>query len=420
MQNSTGNTRLSPQEIEGLPTIQELIETIQKEEREWLESCSNWRNSLPLIASIDCPYISYRNEEDDDKFIVNRLQSGRFSLKPNLRKHRYLYRGQNRDFGAITSSFFRQRTFEDKLLSNLRYQEFVILLRSHPLFMMFERGVMLDHGELPFVFEMNYYGLAQHYGFNTGLVDFTSDIGVAAFFATTEYNNGVYSPIEGSVEGRYGVLYTHKIVPTSTFWAFQFRSIGQQVYPRSGRQKGFVWQESRDENRVGISSHVEPHRFRHDAKCSREIFERYQRGQTLFPKDDIAGLAEEILHSDTISGVAFAENLRINPGDDPRKNLGFTLDAVNIDWNREIIFLPDMLDGFFRDVKNGIWEEFCSPIVFVGSKGNKWKEELLRLPDNPYYRQCFDKECFEKMSYYMRKGIADYREKSKCFIERLL
>ena len=52
---------------------------------------------------------------------------------------------------------------------------------------MFDAGIALEGLSKTIFLEMNYYGLAQHYGFNTGLLDFSSDIEVAAFFGATKW-----------------------------------------------------------------------------------------------------------------------------------------------------------------------------------------------------------------------------------------
>ena len=45
--------------------------------------------------SIDYPFASLYNEASDDKFIINKLFSGRYSLKPNLKRRVFLFRGEN-------------------------------------------------------------------------------------------------------------------------------------------------------------------------------------------------------------------------------------------------------------------------------------------------------------------------------------
>ena len=237
-------------EISKLPNIFQLIDSLKSQEHEMMYSTNGWAGSsigdyFPLQHVTNTLLDSnrvYVNNEGNDLFIVNRLDSGRYGLKPNLREHLFLFRGQNKPFKRILSSFSRG-DIGDRLVSNLKCEDFISLLRTHPLFMMFEQGIHLEPIRKPFFFEMNYYGLAQHYGFNTGLVDFSSDISVAAFFACTKYlGNDTYEPITDTKKYPYGVIYAHGIIPTGSFVGLGFRSIGLQVYPRTGVQKGFFYE----------------------------------------------------------------------------------------------------------------------------------------------------------------------------------
>jgi hypothetical protein len=182
----------SEEEIGRLPNILQLIGFLQQEENKILTRDKGWENysflqNMPNDGLKLSPFQSiyssdrvYVNNLDNNKFIVNRLNSGRFCFKPNLRSHRFLFRGQNQHYSKIVSSFER-KSIDEKLLSNIQVDDFVYMLRTHPLFMLFEHGIHLSPQKKPFFFEMNYYGLAQHYNFNTGLVDFTSNIYAAAF-----------------------------------------------------------------------------------------------------------------------------------------------------------------------------------------------------------------------------------------------
>ena len=66
-------------------------------------------------------------------------------------------------------------------------------------------------------------GLAQHYGFHTGLIAFTTDIDAAAFFACTRYlGDDKYEPVTDIEKDPYGVIYVHKIQPEATFKCLGF------------------------------------------------------------------------------------------------------------------------------------------------------------------------------------------------------
>ena len=184
---------LSQNEIMGLPNIGEVVSFCHSLENNFV-SAGGW-NSLNLnMPSIDMfkqlglnnPHAAYSNDGSNEDFIVSRLDSGRFALKPNLKNRPFLYRGQNTLHKSIVSGFDRSSK-EEKLIANLKVAEFFLLLKTHPLFRMFDAGIALEGLSKTIFLEMNYYGLAQHYGFNTGLLDFSSDIEVAAFFGATKW-----------------------------------------------------------------------------------------------------------------------------------------------------------------------------------------------------------------------------------------
>ena len=176
-----------------LPNIGEVVDFYHSVENNFINA-GRW-NSLNLnMPSIDMfkqlglnnPHAAYSNDGSNEDFIVSRLDSGRFALKPNLKNRPFLYRGQNTFHKSIVSGFDRSSK-EEKLIANLKVAEFSLLLKTYPLFRMFDAGIALDGVSKTIFLEMNYYGLAQHYGFNTGLLDFSSDIEVAAFFGATKW-----------------------------------------------------------------------------------------------------------------------------------------------------------------------------------------------------------------------------------------
>lgn len=396
---------MTQEEIQRLPDIFQLVDNLKSLEGNLMNSTNGW-GGYSFIGIQPFQNVSYClldsnriyvNNEDNDKFIVNRLDSRRFSFKPNLREHRFLFRGQNKPYDKISSSFSRG-DLDDHLISNLKCEDFICLLRSHPLFMMFERGVHLEPVQKPIFFEMNYYGLAQHYGFNTGMVDFTSDISVAAFFACTSYKgNDIYEPIVDINNFPYGVIYVHEINPIFSFVQMGFRSIGLQVYPRTAAQKGFLYQE--EGTLLPLEQMVRPFYFRHDAECSRKVFRLQKEGKKLFPQDDVQPYAREILNTDEVSGITFANNLYKN-----HDNLDINLSrlskkGIKVCWDKRWMFTQEMLHSYYQNIKNGLWEEFCNQIAFADSNEPQLKKSLLELPKSPYYRQYFEEKEFKRLKY---------------------
>lgn len=399
-----------------LPTLFEVVQKLKKLNEQ--ENTNNPWCSIPSLAMMaeqtewSFPMKEFVNDADDDKFIVVQTQKGRHTLKPNLRNRHFVYRGQNRKYPLIVSSFSRadlpdkngivdyERVHDKHLVSNLKVEEFTTVLRSHPIFMMLDRGICLEPEKKPIFLNMNYYGLCRHYGFDTGVVDFTTDVDVAAFFACTEnIGNDNYKPITDTYKYPKGVMYVHKILPELTFKMLPFSTIGLQLYPRSGAQKGILFNEGRLP--FPVDKHVMAIEFRHDAAVSNHYFRMMDGGKRLFPVDSISKYAEIVRNCSEISGCVFSENLYSNQEDFQQNMEALRREKIAVNWHKRPCYTEDMLKELEADLKNGLWESFCSQIIFCDKRiGSKLQQNLLQLPKNPAYAHFFDVNEYERIASY--------------------
>ena len=398
----------SDRDVASMPNIFQLVDMIKEKEEQLLDSDDGWRGFSstfpgmpPMIAcnSLNIKERVYINDAEPDKFIVNRLGSGRYNLKPNMNTHRFIFRGQKKHFPTIRSSADRGGKYRF-LLSNVQAEDFMLLLRTHPLFMMFDRGIYLPGMNKPLFLEMNYYGLAQHYNFNTGLVDFTTDISAAAFFAVTK-NLGAdkYEPYGGTADNPVGVIYVHAVEPNMTFNFCGYCSIGQQIYPRTAAQHGLFYQEGI--TRVPVEKTVTPLYCRHDIECAKKIFVMMDHGKRLFPDDDLSVVANDILQSKEVTGEAMARNNYVNQ-DNLQENIKILQEnGITVNWHKRRFFTPEMLTSYYSDVKEKLWPTFCNNIDFLDDKnGEQLMKALKNLPNNPYYKQYFDGRYFNLLQYH--------------------
>lgn len=389
---------MTKEEVKRLPTLQEVVDQILTEEAQIVKLDSPPIAIIePSPSAIHKPFAEYFNDYDDKKFIAVRLSSRdpqrpeKFAFKPNLKNRAFLFRGQSGFYDPSTPSLLRKKKGRF-VVENIFYEEFVLALKDHPLIRLFWDGIEL-YGHRYF-FEVTYYGLAQHYGFKTRVMDLTSDLDVAKFFAVTDYNEktDTYSPVID--ESRYGVFYywdnvRHPLAFQPIFGG-NLSSIGLQVFPRSGRQKGFLFSMYREQNFNDIPF-VRYKLFRHDAAISKQIHKMARRGKLYFPEDELSSLAQRIRCSKILSGKAFSKNLESNPKDDKNANYNdCKASGIDIDFFKEHITFNDIEKDMFRKkIKKGFWMEFCNQIVFPNDKEGVIMNEFINLPNNPAYKKYF-------------------------------
>lgn len=389
---------MTKEEVKKLPTLQEAVDQILTEEAQIVKHDSPPIAIIePSPSAIHKPFVEYFNDYDDKKFIAVRLSSRdpqrpeKFAFKPNLKNRAFLFRGQSGFYDPSTPSLLRKQKGRF-VVENIFYEEFVLALKDHPLIRLFWDGIELCGHR--YFFEVTYYGLAQHYGFKTRVMDLTSDLDVAKFFAVTDYNEktDTYSPVID--ESRYGVFYywdnvRHPLAFQPIFGG-NLSSIGLQVFPRSGRQKGFLFSMYRGQNFNNIPF-IKYKLFRHDAAISKQIYKKARRGKFYFPEDELSSFAQRIRCSKILSGEAFCKNLASNPKDDKNANYNdCKTSGIDIDFFKEHITFNDIEKDMFRKkIKKGFWMEFCNQIVFPNDKEGVIMNEFMNLPNNPAYKKYF-------------------------------
>lgn len=340
----------------------------------------------------------YRNDFPKDSFIVNRvahredLNLIRYSLKPNLFKKKFLYRGQNKYYDSCTPGLFRDENQDYFLEEMLLYQEHMLMVKTHPLVRLLDQGVELNNHR--FVFEMNYGGLNQHYYNKTKFLDLTSDLEAAKFFAVTIYKNGIYSPYN---EEGIGVLYYYDLQMPGAFQdhkGYSLSTIGKQVFMRSGAQHGFLLSM---EKGLNFNNLPEVHKvfFRHDPQISKAIFDLNKCGDKFFPVDSLEMAwkrkMDEMKDQKKISLDAVQYNVSLNDGETiesiERKLKSYD---ILVDRSYKPQFKPEELYLYYNAIMHeGFWENFCENVYFFGNDGELFKQDLIRIPEKEQYKWAF-------------------------------
>lgn len=330
--------------------------------------------------------------ELDNCFVVNQLSThNKFVLKPSLANHKFLYRGQSRFFSPCKPSLFRENKdyFVDDII---QIKEFQCLLKTHPLVQLFEKGFELLHDK--FYFKINYEGLSQHYYNNTNLLDLTSDMEVAKFFAVTTFNmkSDCYEKYTGK---ELGVLYYFDLKADS----FQYNdkrkyivnNIGKQPFIRSGNQSGFLINIAKDED-FNNYPEVRYVFFRHNPIITDRVFAQFDNGDRIMPEEILRSHWHRRMNDEKTKKLISTEALKLNYKDNPHEshnkiikalqNKGFKIKKYQPSFTKE-----ELEQYYATSLK--FWHEFCSNIHFYSPEGALMKEHLINLPNDPRYKWAF-------------------------------
>lgn len=339
-------------------------------------------------------------------FVVNQLsqrmghtkEMPRFSIKPSLANNKFLFRGQSEFFDPCVPGLFRDekkvatRQFVDDII---QINEMEVLLRQHPLVRLFEQGFYLLHEF--FRFRVDYVGLSQHYYNRTPMLDLTSDMEVAKFFAVTWFNmdKDRYEKYTGD---KLGVLYYYDLAPD----AFTLRkgrdyfveTIGKQPFMRSGNQSGFLIQLDVGKNFNELPE-VRYVFFRHDQAITDRIFAESDNGDKYMPQEMLRThwyrrMSDENARKE-ISHEALKLNFANNPGlshNSIMKELrskGFHISSKN---NQS--FTEEELELYYAGILD-FWRSFCSDVHIYSPEGSLLHKHLQNLPNDTRYRWAFCK-----------------------------
>ncbi|MEZ3591590.1 MAG: FRG domain-containing protein [Muribaculaceae bacterium] len=293
-------------------------------------------------------------------------------LWPTALTHSYLFRGQEQFYEKCVPSLFRHRelTAAKLFINQVRLEEFKLMLQQYPQVRYFEDlGVVVD-----------YKGLAQHYGIETDVLDLTSSLDVALFFAMCSYDKDAhkYSPKIDSSQQYIGYLYAypyffHMSLDLDPQRDIKLMPIGLQPFKRPGLQRGFSLHFSPNEQFV-----APVYSFTYTAKDSQEIFSKLGH---IFVDDDLAKATREISKSQTllIDAVAitcarhslkiFGKRLSYNKARLLLKDQNISLASSPV-WLLSKSQREEIYNRFITEE----FDEFCSSLVQrkVVSEGKEW------------------------------------------------
>ena len=199
----------------------------------------------------------------------------------------FMYRGQTDRYPTCFPSAIRNNLDDEKhLMANLalervRVAELELLLRNHPFKAVADkRGCYID-----------YHALAQHYGIPTSLLDLTSNVEIAAFFAVAKWDTEAasFKPMESGK----GVMYRFDWTAIGRGYTKFFEPVGIGPGLRPTRQHAWTFRPYGVVDFLKIQN-VDSFEFTHCKAASDALFRRFDSGRYLFPADCLASLVEKI------------------------------------------------------------------------------------------------------------------------------
>lgn len=336
-------------------------------------------------------------------YLITRLASGRYAIKPNITHQSLLFVGMplseklKTQEDIIKNHYYSELSKESRektnarMYRNIQREDFTFMLQSYPLYALLKNGINFGNRQHTFRIE-NPYGMANLYDYPTSLIRMTADIDVALLHATCKYDSQKNTWMEA--DGECGVLFVFELRRPFGLTA-GLSNLGLMPFGRALRGKYFLY-DLPDDISFDSLPNVKGFVFRQERGMSRKYLKMFDNGANLYPISENDPIAKKCKtrKENIVSRMAFEENLRRNPKDNEYDNLKRLENFdCHVDDSYDFRFRHSELKSM-KDIMIRQWTDFCAKIYSPYSEERELCGILRDLPGNPYYSKYFDIDKF--------------------------
>lgn len=238
------------------------------------------------------------------KNLIGRRMQGYISVGDLITQspQKYYYRGENAYYGSSKAGIYRATNYK----SSNPMDGLIKLMR---LYQSWETFDQIDVIRKWYYGDVDYLALSQHYGLATNLIDITSDLKTALFFACCIYENkGGWRPLRNEEieksdsrkgifdrggDSRYGILYQMPMEASELMWAIckdkdlklMLIPTGYQPLMRCSSQHGYTMFTHEEYDMYGDTRFMR-YKIRLMEELCEKLFVMMDEGRKIYPNSD--------------------------------------------------------------------------------------------------------------------------------------